>query len=168
MATCLHTVDHASTYGAKDILAEIPSVWTALIGHLLKALAKDSSDDVLGRTSHVLRYAPEHAKKLLVDDRTLRHKWKFPDPEELATEPLRPALVNFIQIGLLLGAPRRRGSGCVHEPTARNPARCERSRCVEYTPCETRPCKTDGIASAEGRGADREPEAISSVAQVHF
>jgi hypothetical protein len=94
--------DHASTYGAKDILAEIPSVWTVLIGHLLKALAKDSSDDVLGRTSHVLRYASEHAKKLLVDDRTLRHKWKFPDPEELATEPLRPALVNFIQIGYCL------------------------------------------------------------------
>jgi len=94
--------DHTSTYTARNILAEIPSLWTALIGHLLKALAEDSSEDVLGRTSHVLRYAPEHAKKLLVDDRTLRDKWKFPDPEGLTTEPLRPALVNFIQIGYCL------------------------------------------------------------------
>ena len=94
--------DHSSTYGALDILAKSPFMWTAITGHLLKALAEDSSEDVLGRTSHVLRYAPEHVKKLLVDDRTVRDKWKFPDPEELATEPLRPNLVNFIQVGYCL------------------------------------------------------------------
>jgi hypothetical protein len=94
--------DHASTYTARDILAEIPSVWTALIGHLLKALAKDCSEDVVGRTSHVLRYAPVHAKKLLLDDRAVREQWGFPHPEQLATEPLRRRFVSFIQIGYCL------------------------------------------------------------------
>jgi hypothetical protein len=159
---------HTSTYTARNILAEIPSVWTALIGHLLKALAEDASEDVLGRTSLILGYAPEHAKKLLVDDRTLRDKWKFPDPEELATEPLRPALVNFIQIGYCLAHHGAEEAIVFMNQAAATSQAGERSRCVEYAACEARPCKTDGITSAEGRGVDREPEAISSVAQGHF
>jgi hypothetical protein len=94
--------DHSSTYGAVDILAKSPLLWTAIAGHLLKAMANDSSEDVLGRTSHVLRYAPEHAKKLLLDDRSVRDTWKFRDPEALVTERLRPGLVSFIQIGYCL------------------------------------------------------------------
>jgi len=94
--------DHTSTYGARDVLDNNPLLWTAISGHLLNALAKDSSEDVLGRTSHILRYAPEHAKKLLLDDRTVRDRWRFPDPEALATEPLRPDLVNFTQVGYCL------------------------------------------------------------------
>jgi hypothetical protein len=94
--------DHMSTYGARDILDNKPLLWTAIAGHLLNALAKDSSEDVLGRTSHILRYAPEYAKRLLLDDRTVRDRWRFPDPEAFAAEPLRPDLVNFTQVGYCL------------------------------------------------------------------
>lgn len=94
--------DHSSTYGALDILAKSPLLWTAITGRLLKALAEDSSEDVLGRTSHVLRYAPGRAKKLLLDNRAIRKKWKFPDMEELASEPKRPAVAIFIQLGYCL------------------------------------------------------------------
>jgi len=95
--------EHRSTADARDILTKSTHLWTAIIGRLLKALAKDSSEDVLGRTSHVLRYAPEDAKKLLLDDRPVRDRWRFPDPETFATEPLRrPALVSFIHLGYCL------------------------------------------------------------------
>ncbi len=94
---------HGSTYDAIRMLNNRPSVWTAIADHLLKALANDTSVDVLGRTSHVLRYAPEHAKKLLVDNREIRDRWEFPDPEELVTNPSRrPDLQNFMQVGYCL------------------------------------------------------------------
>jgi hypothetical protein len=97
---CCWQWGHGSTYGALEILGKSPTVWTAISDHLVKALAVDTSVDVLGRTSHVLRYAPEHAKKLLADDCTIRDRWRFPDPEALIADPLlRPDLVNFMQIG---------------------------------------------------------------------
>jgi hypothetical protein len=100
---CCGEWGHGSTYGALEILKKIPTVWTAIADHLLKALAKDTSVDVLGRTSHVLRYAPEPSKKLLADERTIRDRWRFPDPEALVTDPLlRPDLVNFMQVGYCL------------------------------------------------------------------
>jgi hypothetical protein len=100
---CCGQWGHGSTYGAITILDTLPTAWTAITDHLLKALASDTSVDVLGRTSHVLRYVPEHAKKLLVDDRTIRNRWRFPNPEALVTDPLlRPDLVNFMQVGYCL------------------------------------------------------------------
>jgi hypothetical protein len=91
--------EHGSTYGALNILATSSALWEAIAGRLLKALAKDRSEDVIGRTSHVLRSAPESAKRLLLNDRAVRKKWKFPNPEALATEPFRRHLRNFAEIG---------------------------------------------------------------------
>jgi len=100
---CCGVWSHGSTYPVIDVLEKRPSVWEDIASQLLKALSKDDSVDVLGRTSHVLRYAQGNAKKLLVDDPAMRERWRFPDPEELINDPLRrPDLQNFMQVGYCL------------------------------------------------------------------
>lgn len=92
---------HGDTHQMLNLLGRDPSIWDQLAQGLENILRFDRAESVIGRATHLLRYAPPSVMRDALRGLALRD-WTFPEPRELLDGKARHDLAAYAHVGYCL------------------------------------------------------------------